>query len=436
MTLLRYENVSLFKLDSGEVLGFHNNNLEVARMSDSVWGAAQRGTPTEELSELKSWSDSVNLDAQKLVIEQKVKTITINTTQLCNLKCNYCAAGGDGTYGAPSVKIDLKRGMPQLEWLMARCLPGEKFQINFLGGEPLLYPEVMREVAEFALKLSNQYEVAVRFAVITNGTRLAIPEVLSLLSDFRIAVTVSVDGPPHIQNKFRPKKKGDENFDSGKELERGLYQLREIRHRLPCIGLAAVFHKEHTELLETYKYFQMWDFDFYEMTYSHTDFDAEASKCFSLGMQEVAKFADAQGGEEELRKIKTFDSIIHRLDQQLRIENFCGSGKSLLSMDVKGNLFACPWDINEPSRKVNLSLSAGLQPEKLNLFKESQIVQNGCQQCWAKFVCGGGCTYTHKQNEKDQASSDSIKVDPVFCERIQDLIITTIKYYEKYRRDY
>ncbi len=438
MTLFRYENISLFKLDSGEVLGFHNDNLEVARVSSSLWSAAQNGAPSEELAELKSWSNSHNNQIKKLVVEQKTKTLTINTTQLCNLKCTYCAAGGDGTYGSPSLKLDLKKGLPQLEWLMARCLPGERFQINFLGGEPLLYPDVIREVAEYATQMANKHELALRLAVITNGTRLSDPDVLDLLVKYRVAVSVSVDGPPHIQNKFRPKKGTQENLtDSSKDLERGLFQLRNIRDRLPAIGLAAVFHKDHYDVLETYKYLSMWDFDFYELSYSHTDFDSKASQQFSKGFAEVAQLADSRGGEAELRKIKTFDSIIHRLDEQLRIENFCGSGKSLLSMDAKGNLFACPWDINNNLSKVNSQEHIGLNQSLLDSYKAPQIANHDCQSCWAKFVCGGGCNYSHSQAPSQGTEANlnlTKKVDPVFCERMQSMIVTTLNYYEKYRR--
>lgn len=439
MTLFRYENVSLIKLDSGDIYGFHNINLEVARISEDLWEASQNGTPCEELTELRSWSEFINPSAKKLVIEQKAKTLTVNTTQLCNLKCTYCAAGGDGTYGSPNMKLDLKKGLPQLEWLMARCLPGERFQINFLGGEPLLYPDVMHEIAEYAQQLSQQYQVAVRFAVVTNGTRLSDPIILDLLCQFRIAVTVSVDGPPHIQNKFRPKKSGKgESQESSQDLENGLSQLRSIRHKLPAIGLNAVFHKDHFDALETYKYFRNWDFDYYELTYSHTDFDPEASAGFCQSMEEVAQYADAQGGEDELRKIKTFDSIIHRLDEQLRVENFCGSGKSLLSMDAKGNVYACPWDINNTSMKLNSSNNLGVLSDKMAKYKEPQIAKNACQTCWAKFVCGGGCSYSHNQYLDKSNSSSGLntleKIDPVFCERMQSIIVTTIKFYEKYRR--
>jgi len=432
MTLLQFKNISLLKLDSGDILGFHNENLEVARLDAGVWEAAQQGRSGEELEELQSWSRSVNRQVKRAVLEQKVKTLTVNTTQLCNLRCTYCAAGGDGTYGSPSVKIDLKKGLPQLEWLMSRCLPGERFQINYLGGEPLLYPDVMREISKKAAELAEIHQVALRFSVVTNGTQLHHPAVLDLLKDFRMAVTVSVDGPPEVQDRFRPNKKNT-GEGSSVDLEKGLIKLQEIKNRLPSIGLAAVFHKEYTNVLEAYQYFLKWDFDFYEFNYSHTDFDPQGSREYTQGLQKVAQLADSLGGEDEFRKIRSFDSILNRLDEQVKLENFCGSGKSLLSMDAKGDLYACPWDINDKSLKMNDSSSMaglGVDPGHWSSYAAPQVEKPVCHQCWAKFVCGGGCNYVHRGG----TSIEGTKIDPIFCERTQSLIITMISYYEKYRR--
>lgn len=438
MTLFRFENISLFKLDSGDILGLHNNKLEVARMSSSLWDAAQNNVEGEELSELKSWSNSSLDITKKLKITLKTKTLTINTTQLCNLKCTYCAAGGDGTYGSPQQRLNLKIGLPQIEWLMTRCLPGDRFQINFIGGEPLLYPEIINEIANYASQLAEKNELALRLSVITNGTRLFDSHALDILIKHRIAVLVSVDGPPQIQNKFRPKKNvstSESNLGSSQDLERGLFKLRSVRDKLPSIGLAAVFHKDHYDVLETYKYFLVWDFDYYEFSYSHTDFDIDSSRKFSLALENTAEHAISIGGEDELRKIKIFDSIFNRFDEQLRIENFCGSGKSLLSMDSKGDLFACPWDINISATKLNKK-GIGLNQDSLTQYESSQISKNECQTCWAKFICGGGCNYSHQKSphERQDDKSYNRKVDPVFCERMQSLIVTTIKHYESFRR--
>lgn len=424
MTPVQFEKISIVRLENGEIIGFHNDNLEVAKLSEELWHAVLEKRSGEELSELRHWSDSINTNVVRSSSEQKVKTVTINTTQLCNLRCTYCAAGGDGSYGSPLVKIDLEKSLPQISWFISRCLPGERFQINFLGGEPLLYPDVIRSIIEESKKKAELAEIALRFAVVTNGTRLHDPKVRDVLTEHRIAVTVSVDGPPEVQDKFRPKSSGG---GSAEDLENGLRALAELKNKLPSIGLAAVFHKEYTEVLRTYEYFRRWNFDYYELNFSHTEFDAEASNEFCAGISQVAARAHQLGGEDELRKIRTFDGIFQRLDEQVQLENFCGSGKSLLSIDAMGDIFACPWDINEKSLKLNGG--GGAKDLKLEGYTAPQSEKNPCKACWAKNICGGGCNYTHKKS-----TGTSSKVDPIFCSRTQSLLLVALEYYEKYRR--
>jgi uncharacterized protein len=424
MTPVQFEKISIFKLGSGEILGFHNENLEIAQLSPSLFLALNEGRLGEELVELKAWSDSVNCESRTSVADVRVKTLTINSTQLCNLKCTYCAAGGDGTYGSPVVKLDLEKSLPQLEWLMARCLPGERFQINFVGGEPLLYPEILRAVAEKATALADRFQLAPRFAVVTNGTRFGSQKVIDVLIDFRMVVTVSIDGPPDIQDQFRPKANGQ---GSSVEVEQGLNRLKEIKNKLPAVGTSSVFHEGHTSILKTYEYLSRWNFDFYDFNFSHTDFVEQASLDYCLGLEALAQEADRRGGEEELRKIRGFDNLFQRLDEQLRIENFCGAGKSLLSMDARGDLYTCPWDINEKQLRINTSV--GVNEDNLKEYHLPQISKSSCSRCWAKYLCGGGCHYTHKK------STGSVQnVDAFFCQRTQKLIFLALTYFEKYRR--
>ncbi|MEY4615685.1 MAG: hypothetical protein RJB66_645 [Pseudomonadota bacterium] len=423
MTPAQFGNVSIFKTGPNEFVGFHNVNLEVARLSPSLVDSFEAGKQSEELTELKSWSESVSESCKTSTLAQKIRTITVNATQLCNLKCTYCAAGGDGTYGDPQVKFDLKKGLPQLEWLIRQCEEGTSFQINFLGGEPLLYPETISQVAQWAQDFGATNKINVRFAVVTNGTRLLDVSVLALLIKFKIAVTVSVDGPPHVQDKFRPTKAGT---PSSSILEAGLKQLSLIKEQLPSVGLSAVFHKDHLEIVQTYDYFRRWNFDFYELNFSHTDFDSEASKSFAKELSEVAALADAIGGECELRKIRHFDSIFQRLDDQVRVENFCGAGKSMLSMDARGSLFSCPWEISD--RQLSLGQERESVLVNLPKYAQSQLQSRNCGSCWARFLCGGGCQYIHSRGTH---SKD--RVDQDFCDRTKNTISTLFIYYEKYR---
>src|SRR5215216_2591378 len=107
----RFSDLAVIQSDEGKVYGFHPYRLELAQLDESTLKAIQSfqagqnsNQVLQNLDELKSWlnetSNSLTGDA---LPDIKTQVLSLNISQICNLKCTYCAAGGDGTYGS-SVK--------------------------------------------------------------------------------------------------------------------------------------------------------------------------------------------------------------------------------------------------------------------------------------------------------------------------------------------
>src|SRR5690606_12129374 len=140
------------------VVGFHAVNMELAELTDAIWEqmapvttassvapmTSQMAAVDDEVAtDLEAWNGETRLTPKALIQAKDVRYFSINVAQICNLKCTYCAAGGDGTYGSAKAKVDLSITFKQLSWLLDKVPPGETFDIRFLGGEPLLYPSVV-----------------------------------------------------------------------------------------------------------------------------------------------------------------------------------------------------------------------------------------------------------------------------------------------------
>jgi uncharacterized protein len=130
MIPINKDNISIFTTSEGQVFGFHQLNLEVAQLENL--------NSPETQEELVEWSLSKNIETLSGNLDQKVTQIILNVTQICNLHCTYCAAGGDGTYGDPVKIISVEKTLPQIRFFIEKLSPNETFYINFLGGEPLL----------------------------------------------------------------------------------------------------------------------------------------------------------------------------------------------------------------------------------------------------------------------------------------------------------
>ena len=110
----------------------------------------------------------------------------------CNLRCRYCyACGGERKeyMGWPVAKraIDLMAARPG------------KFKVQFAGGEPLLNMALIEQV----IRYMEDGQIGSGYQIQTNGT-LVTESVARRLKELHIAVGVSLDGLPAVNDRLRP----------------------------------------------------------------------------------------------------------------------------------------------------------------------------------------------------------------------------------------
>lgn len=431
MQLRRFNDIIAIKTPQ-EIVGFHARNLELAEVSIEAWNemtpyefmsssipvtdAPQN--PNEALLEIQEWNKSENDQVTTSSVPNYVNHITINVTQVCNLHCTYCAAAGDGTYGDPVKKISIEKTLPQLKYLISKVPSGGNFKINFLGGEPLLYPEAIESIADYAKKETQDKNISLTFSIVTNGTLLSNKNI-ALLSKLKAHVTISFDGTPTQHDQVRKTISGK---GSSPQILEGLQNL--ISEKVGSIGLSAVVGSEDTNLMNAYEFFSNLKIDWFEFNFEYSEKNMEIQKKYLDQLSQILLKAFEKGGEKELRRFRFINHYFDQLDQQKRIENHCGAGKSYLMIDARNKIYSCHWDVNSPNEEVGSHTEIDFK--KIDQYKKNLIEKHNCQTCWARFMCGGGCMYINKSNMGDKSTKD-----PLFCERIRYIIAMALFYYYK-----
>lgn len=448
MTPVHFKSLIAFKTKDGDNIAFHSERLELAKISDAAMRLLQtkqnsdlNNMPDQSdesaLTELIKWDQLTSDDTETLPIENtdshtlknntnkynqntkyKINKLVINNTQICNLKCIYCAAGGDGTYGDPVVKISVAKTLPQIKFIVDRLSDGDILRINFMGGEPLLEPLIIKSIYDYAKELTSTQNMSLQVVVTTNGTVIT-DEVVSTLVHMRAAVNISLDAPAEVNDLLRPQK--NKSGSTHLVLE-GLKKLLEKKSQLNGVGVTSVFCNLYTDVVKTYNFLKNLDVDWYEFNFSHTETSTEASLKFSESLAKTAALAWDLGQEKELCKIRAFQHFFKKLDLQQKTKSFCGIGKSLLILDARNQAFACPWHVGQKDKQLS---ELEFKDDSI-LKKVMPVDHNDCEKCWAKNLCGGGCDFIHSVHPN--------KIDKNFCNRIQNLITDTFMYYEKSRR--
>jgi uncharacterized protein len=411
-----FENIVMVRSPKGRTVGLNALNLDIAKLSEMAWESELH------LVEMQDWNAEGSTSTQPEKRPHKVRALTINVTQVCNLHCIYCAAGGDGSFGDPVKKIAVEKTIPQLQFFIDKLSAGDEFRLTFLGGEPLLYPEAISILAAQAREMAKAKGAQIRFVVVTNGTQFT-EKVLDILCQIRPDITISIDGPAQLNDSLRPTKGGK---GSTALVVEGLKKLLSRRSELGTIGLSGVFGSQNQNILQAYEFYQSFAVDWFDFTYDHLEKSATVSEEFTQKLLEVANLAFRKGGEKELRRIKIFDHYFQSFDSKQKNVNFCGAGKSFLMIDARNQIYTCPWVVGNSKEVVGQGTT--LFKDRLEAYSEDLIEQNGCHNCWARFVCGGGCMFIHKNK-----TGDKHQVDAEFCNRTRSLIAASLLYYEESR---
>ncbi len=121
--------------------------------------------------------------AQKEAPDTAYPAAMVNITNRCTLRCEHCFVFRDETPHSAQDEMDTLTMIATLRELQARH--GIRLML-WMGGEPLLRPDVLRQGAEiFSIN-----------TVTTNGT-------LDLIDLPRCTYVVSIDGPPELNDAVR-----------------------------------------------------------------------------------------------------------------------------------------------------------------------------------------------------------------------------------------
>lgn len=435
--LRRYKNILAFSEDNKSYYAFNSNAMQVAEISNETWDsltpytlkdsfipmAFKEDSETEILKELEEWDTEEPDQQTQKTNERIIKSLSINVNQICNLNCTYCYANGDGTFGEPVKNISIEKTLPQLKFFLDRLPEGSQFSIKFVGGEPLLYAEGIVAIFEYVQHYKKIKAINSRFSIVTNGTQFS-EKNLNILRHIKAHITVSLDGPPEIHDQFRKTKSGR---GSSEVILKGLNQLFKYKNDFSEILFSGVFGKHNMNLQDAYKFYCEYPADYFYFFIEFSESSPEFFSIFQNQFKKVLEMAYKKGGEKELRRISVVDQYFSQLDEQYKVFHHCGAGTVNLSIDANNRILPCPLMVTNKTQQR--TADENLIKDLNKHFKENLITQNNCNNCWARFICGGGCMYVNGLE-----SGDFHKKSLNFCERTRFVILEALFYYIKLRK--
>lgn len=154
---------------------------------------------TDELAILERRYNAGKVDSSHLAL-------TLITSLGCNFDCPYCYEEKH-----PSL---IKKNVQQsvLKYLHDHIEQVNRFEMHWLGGEPLLAKKSLFSLSRRFIDLCEEYNVGYAADITTNGYLLDQVTCQELVEHRVFNAQVCLDGPPHIHDRMRPLAGGGGTF--------------------------------------------------------------------------------------------------------------------------------------------------------------------------------------------------------------------------------
>lgn len=338
-----------------------------------------------------------------------LSSLVLHVSHDCNMRCGYCYAdygryGGDAGYMQPALAVEhTKKFFDQLG-------DSRSLSLTFFGGEPLMNLDVVYAAHAYAKQRAMEEGRKIAFGLTTNGTLLT-KELVEWFEREHFSITVSIDGPPDVNDRLRPIQDGSKSYDviMTRIAESGIHANARVTLTRKCLDVARIVR-------------HLVSVGFREVGVSpvatgNARFDLDGEDLKRL-LDELRILADDFVEWAKRGEILPFSNLRTVLEQIAAGDPRpvpCGAGTKLVAADNKGDLYACHRLVGQEAFRMG-HVDEGIDPKLREniLAGMNPTSRRPCETCWARYLCGGGCHHIAWLHSSEGAAPWTIGDD--FCD--------------------
>ena len=320
-------------------------------------------------------------------------SVVLEIANDCNLNCIYCYGQG-GAYGRKRELMTFEVAKKAIDFMVENSGDSNELLVTFFGGEPLMNFAVVKEVLYYCKKIESEVNKKFSFSMTTNGTILN-DEIFKFIKDNRVAVMISIDGGRDIQNKHRCYCNGRGSFD---DVKKNIHRFKEARGgyltaRATVCSTDIRLSKIRNDLFElgfTNVFTSLVDTDEESPLFIGGDYTPLILEQYRILADEYVK-AIMEGHIRRNDLITSKLSDIYYKKYHIR---GCSAGSYSIAVGTDGHIYPCHRFMGMEKSIIG-HLNTGINLELQHLYHETTVDRKKeCRDCWARYLCGGGCPHT------------------------------------------
>ncbi|PYS00034.1 MAG: quinohemoprotein amine dehydrogenase maturation protein [Acidobacteria bacterium] len=359
-----------------------------------------------------------------------LQTLVLNLTNQCNLSCQYCYEFGSDKVATPNGKpkfMDFETAKTSVDFLLDQSAGRRSVHITFFGGETLMNFPLLKQVVTYARDRAAGQGRSIDFSMTTNATLLT-PATIEFLSENRIGVTVSMDGPADLHDKLRVFANGRGSYDVIEPRVRALIQ----NHRTRPITARVTLTSGVTDVIRIFRHLKN-DLGFHEVGFAPVT--TSPNRLYAIndrGMDQVLEQFHVLADEYleyalrgEMHGFSNVSDTLSELCQGVNKSHPCGAALGLVGVGPSGDIAPCHRFVDSDSHALG-HISTGIDREKQRDFLRRGHINSkyDCHTCWARPLCAGGC-----HHEAYVRYGDTGHPNLHYCDWIRDWTDTCLRIY-------
>ena len=339
---------------------FSNKDIEIMYLPDSlkffkindetkkIVEAINDNVPKDEILERfnvneDDYSKLVDLLQAKQVVNNTpsnmLEKLTLIISGSCNLKCKYCYAN-QGKYLKCDGDMSVQTLRNAIDIFFDRYDVIQN--IMFFGGEPTLNMPAIKFACSY-IKEKVEQGVIKNFpnlGMVTNGTNVT-DELIDIINEYKMKITVSIDGPKDVNDYQRVYLDGKGTFD---DIEKNIFKLKE-----KCgqpFAIEATYSKVHQQLGYSVVDIVKMLKDEFGVEKVHvapvsdircSDYCIESKEPFLEAIDDVFKYK--KSGKDY--SFTSFNLVLEGLKYKRVKTRYCEAGLAKFAVSTEGKIYPC-----------------------------------------------------------------------------------------------
>lgn len=326
------------------------------------------------------------------VKSHEVKALCIHICHDCNLRCRYCFAD-EGAYHSAREFMSEETAKKAIDFLIENSGARKVLEVDFFGGEPLMCLNTIKNVVYYAKERAAAKGKKFLFTTTTNALLLD-DDAISFFNAEMENVVLSLDGRKEVHDAIRKTVNGKGSFDAVIGHIKKFVQSRGDK----SYYVRGTFTSKNLDFSNDVIFLAENGFDSISMEPVVTEIDDLAIKPEHLPAIKAEYDNLCDKYLEKYREGKGFNFFHFNIDLEggpclSKRVSACGAGNEYFSVVPNGDIYPCHQFAGDRDFLMGNVYEGKLDESIRNKFASSCLfTRKNCQNCFAKFICSGGCS--------------------------------------------